>query len=126
MELPKEFEAVETDAKDAPVESIKWYGKEDQTEEQSIHDKGEGEPVVIRLFEFKFRPDLPKTPTKDELLTPSYVKSIDAELWGDGLRRVLDPRIEISKEGCRVFVPCVAATGQSHLEAPKLLQEWIH
>lgn len=105
--------------------SYKWYGKEDQTEEKSIHDKGKGEPVVIRLFEFKFRPDLKDLPTKEQLLTPEYLKQIDVELWADALRRVAEPRVVITKEGCQVFVPSVAKTGQSFLEEPKLLQEWI-
>lgn len=104
----------------------KWYGKEDQTEDSSIHDKGKGEPIVIRRFEFKFRPDLQKEPTKEELLTPDYMKSIKAQLWSDGLRMVLEPRVSITKEGCNIFVPCQATTGNSFIEEPKYLQEWIH
>jgi hypothetical protein len=120
----KTFEAIEQDALNSPVQDIKWYGKEDQTDDQSIHDSGSGEAVVIRLFEFQFKPGI-KTPVKEELLTPEYLKQVDIQLWGDGLRRVMEPRTHITKEGCKIFVPCVAATGQSHLEAPKLLQEWI-
>lgn len=119
------FEAVEKNAVDSPVDNIKWYGKEDRTEDESVHDKGTGEPVVIRLFEFKFRPGLEKTPTKEELLTPEYLKQIDITLWGDGLRRVMQPRTHITEEGCKIFVPCQAATGHSFLDQPKLLQEWI-
>jgi hypothetical protein len=122
--MAKDFEAIEKNAPETGGD-ISWYGKEDATEEHSIHDEGKGEPVVVRLFEFKFRPDLEKLPTKSELLTPSYIKSVDGELWGDGLRRVAEPRIQISKEGCKIFVPCQAATGHSHLEEPKLLQEWL-
>ncbi len=110
---------------DSPVENIKWYGKQDQTDYTDIHDTGKGEPVVIRLFEFKFRPDLTETPTKEQLITPEYLKHIDTLLWADALKRVLDPRVEITKEGCKIFVPCIAKSGQSHLDAPKLLQEWL-
>lgn len=124
MELPTEFRAVERNAPETGTD-IDWYGKEDQTEASSIHDKGQGEPVVVRLFEFKFRPDLARVPTKEEILTKSYIEAVDGELWGDGLRRVAEPRVNITKEGCQIFVPCVAATGQSHLEEPKLLQEWL-
>lgn len=119
------FEAVEQDAIDAPVKDIKWYGKEDRTEDSSIHDKGAGEPIVIRLFEFKFPPTLERLPTEEELLTPEYMKHLNATLWGDALRIVMKPRTNITKEGCKIFVPCQAATGHSFLEAPKLLQEWI-
>lgn len=119
------FEAIEHDAVDSPVSDIKWYGREDQTEYSSIHDRGKGEPVVIRRFEYKFPPTIEKLPTEEEILTPDYIRYLHHSLWGDGLRMVLDPRVDIKKEGCQIFVPCQAATGQSHLETPKLLQEWI-
>ena len=119
------FNVVEKDAIDAPVKDIKWYGKEDRTEEKSIHDTGKGEAVVIRLFEFKFPPTLEVLPTKEQLLTPDYMKYLNVQLWGDALRMVLEPRVEITKQGCKIFVPCVARTGQSYMEEPKLLQEWI-
>lgn len=122
---PQDFEVIEQDAVDSPVPDIKWYGKEDQTKDESIHDSGTGEPIVIRLFEFSFRPDITEAPAKDQLLTPEYMHQIDINLWSDGLRRVLEPRVHITKNGCKIFVPCVAATSQSHLDAPKLLQEWI-
>lgn len=103
----------------------KWYGKEDQTKDESIHDKGKGEPIVIRLFEYKFPPTLEKLPTKEELLTPDYVKHIKAQLWGDALRVVMEPRVNITKEGCQIFFPCQATSGNSFLEEPKYLQEWL-
>lgn len=118
-------EVIEHDAIDSPVKDIKWYAKEDTTAENDIHDNGKGEPVLIRLIEFKFPPTLEKLPTKEELLTNEYIKQIDVQLWGDSLRRVMEPRVHIDKEGCKIFVPCVARTGQSFLEEPKLLQEWI-
>lgn len=119
------FDVIEKDAIDSPVKDIKWYGKEDQTDYSSVHDKGKGEAIVIRLFEYKFPPTIEKLPTKDELLTPEYLKEIKTRLWADGLRVVLEPRVEINKEGCKIFVPCQATTGNSYLEEPKLLQEWL-
>ncbi len=101
-----------------------WYGKEDRTEDTSIHDTGKGEAIVIRMFEFKFRPDLEILPAKEQLLTPDYLKHIKTELWGDGLRMVLEPRVDITKEGCKIFVTCQATSGNSFLDEPKLLQEW--
>lgn len=119
------FEVIEKDAIDSPVEDIKWYGKEDRTEEKSVHDTGKGEPIVIRLFEFKFPPTLEVLPTKEQILTPEYLKHLKTQLWGDALRVVLEPRVSITKEGCKIFVPCQATTGNSFIEEPKLLQEWI-
>lgn len=117
------FETVIED-KDLKAEH-KWYGKEDRTDDSSIHDTGKGEPIVIRMFEFKFPPTLEVLPTKEQLLTPDYIKHIKTQLWGDGMRMVLEPRVQISKEGCKIFAPCQATTGNSFIEEPKLLQEWI-
>jgi len=123
--MSKDFEFAVKEDKEVGVGEHKWYGKEDRTEETPLHDKAKGEPVVIRLFEFAFRPDLETTPTREQLITPDYLRHIDSSLWGDGLRRVMEPRVEITKTGCKIFVPCVAKTGQSHLEEPKTIQEWI-
>lgn len=119
------FDVLEKDAIDSPVKDIKWYGKKDQTDYSSIHDTGKGDAVVIRLFEYKFPPTLEVIPTREQLLTPEYLKDIKTRLWADGLRTVLEPRTDITKEGCKIFVPCVATTGNSLIEEPKLLQEWI-
>lgn len=107
-------------------EDYKWYGKEEKTSEKTIHDKGIGEPINIRLFEFKFPPTLEILPTKEQILTPEYLKHLKTQLWSDGLRLVLEPRVFIDKEGCKVFAPCQASTGNSFIEEPKLLQEWIN
>lgn len=118
------FELTEENAIDSPVENIKWYGREDQTAEALMHDTGKGEPVVIRMIEFKFPPTIETLPTKDDILTPQYMKHLQTELWSDDLRLVMEPRVVIEKEGCKIFAPCKARTGVSFLEEPKLLQEW--
>ena len=118
------FEIVE---KNSPVTKtdVKWYGKEDQTEEKSIHDKGKGEPVLIRLFEFRLSPLLETLPTKEQILTPEYIKHLQVQLWADGLRLIMEPRVVIDKESIKIFAPCQATMGNNFLEEPKLLQEWI-
>lgn len=119
------FELVEENATNSPVKDIKWYGKEDQTEEKSIHDKGKGEPVLIRLFEFRLSPLLETLPTKEQILTPEYIKHLQVQLWSDGLRLIMEPRVVIDKESIKIFAPCQATMGNNFLEEPKLLQEWI-
>lgn len=119
------FELVEEDAVNSPVENIKWYGKEDQTDEKLMHDKGKGEPVLIRLFEFRLSPAIEGLPTKEQILTPEYIKHLKATLWADGLRLVMEPRVIIDKESIKIFAPCQAAMGNNFLEEPKLLQEWM-
>lgn len=121
----KNFEAIEHDAKDSPVKDIKWYGREDQTGESLMHDTGKGEAIVIRQFEFKLNPSLTELPTTEQILTPEYLKDLNIQLWADGLRLVMKPRVFIDTETCRVFAPCQPRTGSTILEEPKLLQEWI-
>jgi len=125
MTNAKEFEFALSEDKELGIGQHKWYGKEDRTDDTLMHDTGKGEAVVIRLFEFKFPPTLEKLPTEEELLTPDYMKHLHSQLWGDGLRIVLKPRTSITKEGCKIFVPCQATTGNSHLEEAKLLQEYL-
>lgn len=118
------FELIKEKDEDVGVGVHKWYGKEDRTDDKLMHDKGKGEPIVIRLFEFKFPPTLERLPTKEEILTPEYLRQVKINLWSDGLRLVMEPRVAIDKEGCKIFAPCQATTGNSFLEEPKTIQEW--
>lgn len=124
-QLTKSFEYVEENAVDSPTENIKWYGKEDQTDGKDIHDTGHGDVVTLRKFEFKFPPNMEKPPTKEELLTPQYLRELNTQLWGDDLRMIREPEITINKSGCIVYVACQPRSGSNFLEEPKLLQEWM-
>lgn len=108
------------------VGAHKWYGKEDRTDENIMHDKGIGETISIRLFEFIFPPDIKDLPTKEQILTPEYIKHLQTQLWGDGLRLVMEPKVVIDKEGCKIFAPCQATIGNNFVEKPKLLQECLN
>jgi len=77
------FEVIESKSEDTKSD-IKWYGSEQQTDLKTLSDSGKGEPVLIRFKKFQFKPDLRKLPTKEQLITPEFVKHIDAELWGHG------------------------------------------
>ena len=118
------FEVIEKDAIDSPVKDIKWYGKEDRTDEKLMHDKGVGETVLIRLFEFRLNPAIETLPTKEQILTPEYIKYLKATLWADALRLIMEPRVVIDKESIKIFAPCQATTGNNFLEEPKTIQEW--
>jgi len=125
MDTPIDFEAVVEQDEELGLGAHKWYGKDAQSDEKLMHDEGKGEPVVIRLFEFKFPPTLETLPTKEQILTPEYIKHLQTQLWGDSLRLVMEPRVVIDKEGCKIFAPCQARTGATFTEQPKMLQEWI-
>lgn len=120
-----QFELTKEEDKDVGVDAHKWYGKEDRTDDNIMHDTGVGEAITIRLFEFKFPPTLEKLPTKEQILTPEYLKHLKTQLWGDGLRLAMEPRVLIEKEGCKVFAPCQASIGNNFIDTPKLLQEWM-
>lgn len=119
FELTKEWD------KEMGIGAHKWYGKNDQTDENLMHDTGKGEAIVIRHFEFSLDPTLKVPPTKEQILTPEYVKHLSTLLWADSLRLVMEPRVEITKDKILIFAPCQARTGASFTEEPKLLQEWI-
>lgn len=79
-------------------------------------DKGEGDVVVIREFEFGVNPQAFKEyqPTRQELFN-HHAKQIEMMLWGDGLQPVREytPKITISKnkKKYRIFVLATPAKG---------------
>lgn len=101
-----------------------WTGKEDKTGEKLLHDNGTGEKVLLRLFEFKLNPTLTVLPTKEQILTPEYLKQLRVQLWADGLRLVMEPEVRIDKESCKIFAPCVPSIGNNFIEESKTIQEW--
>jgi hypothetical protein len=123
--MDKNFELVKEKDEEINLGAHKWYGSEDQTAESEMHDKGKGEPIVLRLFEFKLNPTLERPPTKEEILTPEYIKHLSTLLWADSLRLVTTPEVRIDKDAIRIFAACQARTGATLTEEPKMLQEWI-
>lgn len=100
----------------------KWYGSEDRTDTHLLHDENKGDAIVIRNFEFTLKPGIEK-PTREQILTPEYIKHLQTLLWADSLKLVLEPRVQITKEKILVSVPCQARTGATIMEEPKYLQE---
>ena len=119
------FEFVKERDEELGIGAHKWYGKEDQTDTSLMHDKGTGENIVIRNFEFKLNPEIKVPPTKEQILTPEYIKHLQTLLWADSLRLVLEPRVVIDKEYIRIFAPCQARTGATITESAKFLQELL-
>lgn len=103
----------------------KWYAHEDATEAKLMHDQGKGEPIVIRNFEFALNPELKEQPTKEQILTPEYIKHLQTLLWADSLRLVQEPSVQITKDKIYIAAACQARTGASFTEEPKYLQEWL-
>lgn len=121
----QQFELTKERDSELGIDAHKWYGHQDRTEDKNMHDTGKGEPVVIRLFEFKLNPAIKELPTAEQILTPEYIRHLQNLLWGDALRLVMEPKVIIDKESIKIFAPCQARAGQSFLDEPKLLQEWL-
>ncbi len=129
--IKKEFDLIEEDAKNAPVDDIHWKGKEMDVESDTHleDDKGEGKAVIIRKFSFAKNPDIfnTKEPTRQDIFN-SHVKGIEVMLWKDGLKIMTDvePRITFDEEHYSIFVGAEPQRGHSLTEAPKKLKELIH
>ena len=123
--MSKTFELTKEMDEAIGIKEHKWFGKEDQTDENLMHDKGTGETIVMRFFPFKMKPGLEQLPTREQLLTPDYVKHLKTLLWADGLRAVTEPTVKIEKDSVTIGVACKATNGQVITEEAKYLQEWI-
>lgn len=89
-----------------------WTGQELTATSDIINDPGVGHPVLLRQFEYKLNPDLPKglTYTKQDLFK-FHEGQIKTMLWADGLvplDSIKPPKVQMSKknQGYRIFVLC--------------------
>ena len=115
---------LEINAIDAPVKDIMWEAQEAQSELSApLVDDGSGKPVILRRFQFKFPPNLPHKPTKKEILT-YHKDKLNIFLWKDELELVLEPKIQISKDGYDIFATCQPKKGSmlAYKDKPQLLQ----
>jgi hypothetical protein len=99
-------------------------------------DKGTGNAVVIRSFEFKANPQTFKDYQKAHGRLPyaqeifeSHAKGMKAMLWQDGLVPSEDiaPRLILSRKGYwyRIVVGAIPQAGQVILQTPKTLSEYV-
>lgn len=116
-----------------------WQGQtvQVQSETHLEDDKGTGEPIVIRTFEFAMNP---QTFKEHELRTGSFPsvqhifqdhqRGIESFLWQDGLTPAYDiePRVIFPKGASKYFIMVGARpqTGQTVIETPKTLSELAH
>jgi hypothetical protein len=126
----KKFKVIEKDAKDAPVKDIEWEGEELGAESTTKiqEDKGTGQPIVIRFFDFAVNKEAFKnhTPTAQELFN-SHRMGMDAMLWNDGLVpcEAIEPRILFAKDKShyRFVVSCIPSLGNAIVDKSKTLEE---
>ena len=101
----KEFKLTEYNAQNVPEgteTTLEWEGKELQVESGTKleSDKGEGNPLVLRFFDFSANPLAfrDRLPTAQEIFN-SHIRGIEMSLWKDGLliETTLEPRLLLSK-----------------------------
>lgn len=125
--ISKSFNITELQAKDAPVENIEWEGHDVQTEAKPLMDTGKGKPIILRVFDFSLPANLPKRPSKQELID-FHKGKIKAFLWKDELVMIEELKLIYSKDykHFRIFATCQPRAGSVVLEKPKLIQQIAH
>lgn len=124
----KEFKAIEKNVS----EDILWEGEEvtAQSETKIEQDKGTGQAVILRSFDFVANPEnfRLRKPTAQDLFA-SHIKGMEALLWSDGLRpfQEVQPRLLFSKnkKHYRFIIPCIAGLGESLIESTKTLSQLL-
>ncbi len=132
--MAKKFKAIEKKPKDGPIkENLEWEGEEIRAESKIKleDDKGIGQAVVLRFFEFGVNVEAFKKhkPTAQELFN-SHMRGMEALLWRDGLKVYTDvePRLMFSKDKTkyRFVIPAVSNGTTILKEQPKTLSQIVH
>jgi hypothetical protein len=132
MAKNKKFRLTEKEAKKSPVKDIEWEGEEIGVESTTKleEDKGTGDNVILRFFQFAINPETFKqhTPTAQELFT-THAKGIEVMLWKDGMSPYygVEPRLIMAKDNqsYTFAITCVPALGQALLDKSKTLSELV-
>ncbi len=109
-----------------------WEGKtlEAESKTKLEDDKGFGEAITLRFFDFKANPESfnKKLPTAQELFS-AHAKQIEIELWKDEWQPIpeIEPRIMFAKDKShyRIVIGARPAKGSllSNASIPKTLTE---
>lgn len=110
----KEFKVEESIHLDGVYQDTKsnWEGSEVEVMADEVADEGSGGAVIVRCFDFKFPPGNTVIPTKDQILTPQYLKTLQTLLYFDhDMEFAAEPRVVIQETGFKVFVTCQPRKG---------------
>lgn len=113
---------------DNTEEKTDWYAQQVEAKSDPMMDKGIGDAIILRTFDFEANPVSFKQlkPTKQDLFN-SHAQQIKMFLWQDGLEPIdiIKPTIVISKkkDGYRIFVGCKPKAGVALMEKPQTLQD---
>ncbi len=127
----KKFKLTELDAKDAPVKDIEWEGEElgAQSDIKLQDDKGVGQPIVLRFFDFAANPQVfaQHKPTALELFS-SHRMGMEALIWKDGLtpHKSIEPRLRFSKDRSQYQFIISCIPNQALVDVPHTLDTLLH
>jgi hypothetical protein len=102
---------------------IEWEADHQETDTVPLVNKGNGKPIIMRMFEFTL-PPMEKVPTNQQLLE-AHKSKITAFLWKDELVPIMEFKVVKSKDQqhFRIFATCQAKAGSVILDKPMLLQD---
>lgn len=137
--MAKKFKAVEKDAKveskfhtKTDVGNVEWDGEEVSAQSKTTlqDDKGTGQAVVLRFFDFTANPQTFKDhkPTAQELFN-IHRRGLESIMWRDGLKPydAVEPRLMFAKDSShyRFIIACIPNISNVLTEKPKTLSELI-
>lgn len=130
--MAKKFKVIEENAKNAPDKDLQWEGEELQTQSKTKleEDKGVGQEIIIRFFDFAANPEVFKQqkPTAQQLFE-AHRKGMEAMLWTDGLTpfHAIEPRLLFSKDKTqyRFVVSCIPSLGNTLIDKTHTLSELL-
>lgn len=124
-------ELVEEGVTDAPVSNINW-----DVQQGEVHsniplsaDQGDGRPIILRTFEYRFPPGIQYIPKAEDILTEGYLKFLESQLYFvDELDLVMAPKVAIDEKGFRIFATCQARKGSiiPGVSKPQTLTQIAH
>lgn len=118
---------------DNKEKDIAWQAKQvEATSDTKLEDdRGQGNPVVLRFFEFKSNPEnFKKEPPTAQMLFNAHIKQIEKLLWMDGMtfEQAIEPRLMFAKDKShyKFVIACRPAHGQTLLESTQTLSQIAH
>lgn len=111
---------------DSATDKVQWDARagEVHSDTRLEDDEGDGRPIILRQFEYRFPPGIQRIPTAEEILTTGYKKFLESQLYFvDELDLVMEPKVVINKKGFRIFATCQARKGSLVLEKPRTLKQ---
>lgn len=112
-------------------DETEWDGEEINVQSKTTiqDDKGIGQAISLRTFEFAANPEAFKheTPSYQQLFD-SHLKGIQSMLWVDGMKpyEAVEPRILISKDKTHYKIVVACTPNEVLLDKPQTLDQLLN